>query len=403
MKILVVCQYYKPEPFRISDICESLVSMGHDVVVLTGTPNYPTGKIYPGYGWFRKCRETVSGVKVLRAPLIPRGQNFVQRVMNYVSFALMSCTWVLFFKHNFDVVYVYQLSPITMALPALLFKKITGKKVLLYCLDIWPESIVAANIARSSPIYSLLMLISRRIYHGADLVSVSSFSFIQYLKDSIKLGVEDRNYLPQFAEDLYMRIPSADHELPKGKVRLLFAGNIGEMQSVETIILAASKLKDLSNIQWHIVGDGSARQRCENMTRELGLMDHVFFYGQRPVAEMPTFFSKASALLVTLKKDDCISYTLPGKIQSYMAAGRPVIGAINGETKKIIHESGCGLCCEAENYEALAKLVRQFVSEPMKAKLYSSNSLKYYEEHFSKSAFMKRLVSELQDLCNKKI
>lgn len=399
MKILVVCQYYWPEPFRISDICESLISMGHEVVVLTGIPNYPKGKIYPGYEWPRKCRETISGVKIVRVPLIPRGRNFVQLAMNYVSFVLISCIIVLFFKHDFDVVYVHQLSPVTMALPALLYKKITGKKVLLYCLDIWPESIVAANITRSSHIYSLLLFISRWIYHSADLVCVSSNSFIQYFRKSIKLDVGDNKYLPQFAEDLYMSVSSGDVKSPEGIVRFLFAGNIGEMQSVETIILAASKLKDLENVQWHIVGDGSARKRCENMTQELGLMDRVFFYGYRPVTEMPVFFSKASALLVTLKKNDNISYTLPGKVQSYMAAGKPLIGAIDGEAKKIIQEAGCGLCCGAEDHKALAELVRKFISEPGKVKEYSSNSLKYYENNFKKSVFMRRLVSMFQELC----
>lgn len=400
MKILVVCQYYTPEPFRIGDICETLVSMGHEVVVLTGTPNYPTGKIYPGYERRRKCRETVSGVQVIRVPLIPRGQCFIRLAMNYVSFALTSCIKILFLKHDFDVVYVYQLSPVTMALPALLYKKITGKKILLYCLDIWPESIVAVNIKRSSLVYSLLLVISRCIYHRVDSICVSSFSFIRYFKNHIKFNVEEKNYLAQFAEDLYMSVPSGDLESSEGIVKFIFAGNIGEMQSVETIIWAASKLKDLNNVQWHIVGDGSARKRCENLARELDLMDRVFFYGHRPATEMPMFFSKASALLVTLKKHDHISYTLPGKVQSYMAAGKPVIGAIDGEANKIIQESGCGLCCEAENHEALAKLIRQFVSEPWKIKSYSSNSLKYYEENFKKSVFMKRLITMLQDLCD---
>ncbi len=400
MKILVVCQYYAPEPLRISDICESLVSMGHEVVVLTGTPNYPSGRIYPAYKWFRKCRETVSGVKVVRVPLIPRGQSHIQLAMNYVSFAFLSCISVLFLKHDFDVVYVHQLSPVTMALPALFYKKLTGKKVLLYCLDLWPESIMAANITRSSPVYSLLLVVSRWIYHGVDSVCVSSFSFTRYLKESIHLDVAEKNYLPQFAEDLYLSVPSEDCRPPEGIVNLLFAGNIGEMQSVETIVRAASKLTDLENVRWHIVGDGSARKRCEQMTRELGLTDRILFYGQRPATEMPAFFSKASALLVTLKRHEYISYTLPGKVQSYMAAGKPVIGAIDGETKKIIEESGCGLCCEAENHEALAALVRKFVAESWKVKTYSSNSLKYYEEHFRKSTFMRRLVSQLQHLCN---
>jgi len=400
MKILVVCQYYKPEPFRVSDICESLAAMGHNVVVLTGTPNYPAGKIYPGYGCFRKRYETVSGVQVVRVPLIPRGQNVIQLAMNYISFALISCLWVLFFKHDYDVVYVHQLSPITMALPALLYKRVTGKKVLLYCLDIWPESIAAANITRPSLVYSLLLVLSRWIYHGANSVCVSSLSFIKYLKETLNLEVEDKNYLPQFAEDLYLSVPSNDCKLTEGKVRLLFAGNIGEMQSVETIIKAAAKLKDLVNIEWHIVGDGSARKRCENMTNEMGLIDCVFFHGQCPAEEMPVFFSKATALIVTLKKHDYISYTLPGKVQSYMAAGKPVIGAIDGETRRIIEACGCGLCCEAENYEELALLVRKFVSEPWKFKTYSSNSFRYYKDNFSKPVFMKRLNAMLQNLCH---
>jgi glycosyltransferase involved in cell wall biosynthesis len=398
MKILVVCQYYYPEQFRINDICESLVFLGHDVTVLTGLPNYPQGKIYPGYRWFKKRIECISGVQVLRVPLVGRGKNTIRLALNYVSFAFMASIRTLLLPKDFDVIYIYQLSPITMALPALLYKKLTNKKVLLYCLDIWPESIAAAGIGSSSIAYRMLLGISRRIYRGVDQVAVTSQSFVKYLEEIIGLDRKKIQYIPQYAEELY----SANFDTvgtPKDEnINLLFAGNIGEMQGVETIIRAAAELQDMNNIKWHIVGDGSARVKCEELANKLGISERVTFYGHRPVSEMPYFFAKASALLVTLKNDRFISYTLPGKIQSYMAAGKPIIGAINGEAKQVIEASGCGLCCPAEDYQALADIIRQFVCEPEKHSEFSLSSRKYYESHFDKSVFLQRTLKTLREL-----
>ncbi|BDG37657.1 glycosyltransferase family 4 protein [Saccharococcus caldoxylosilyticus] len=400
MKILVVSQYYHPEQFRITDICETLVSLGHEVVVLTGLPNYPQGKIYPGYTWPKRRYEVISGVKVIRVPIIGRGNNFIRLAMNYVSFLLTATIKTLFLKKDFDIVFVYQLSPITMAIPALLYKKLTGKKVLLYCLDIWPESIAAAGIGQSSYIYKFLLAISRKIYKNVDRILVSSYSFIKYFKDIIGIELQPINYLPQHAEEqYYLDINHATREKgDKGTVNLLFAGNVGEMQSVETIIRAAAELRAIDQLKWHIVGDGSARLKCEELVKHLGLEDKVIFYGHRPVSEMPQFFSMASALLVTLKNNEFISYTLPGKVQSYMAAGKPIIGAINGEARRVIEESGCGLCCDAEDYKALANIVKQFISIPEKHKEFALNSRKYYEENFTKDIFIKGLLNNLNKL-----
>jgi glycosyltransferase involved in cell wall biosynthesis len=400
MKILVVSQYYYPEQFRITDICETLVSLGHEVVVLTGLPNYPQGKIYPGYTWPKRRYEVISGVKVIRVPIIGRGNNFIRLAMNYVSFLLTATIKTLFLKKDFDIVFVYQLSPITMAIPALLYKKLTGKKVLLYCLDIWPESIAAAGLGQSSYIYKFLLAISRKIYKNVDRILVSSYSFIKYFKDIIGIELKPINYLPQHAEEqYYLDLKHATKEKgDKGTVNLLFAGNIGEMQSVETIIRAAAELREIDQLKWHIVGDGSARLKCEELVKRLDLEDKVIFYGHRPVSEMPQFFSMASALLVTLKNNEFISYTLPGKVQSYMAAGKPIIGAINGEARRVIEESGCGLCCDAEDYKALANIVRQFISIPEKHKEFALNSRKYYEENFTKDIFIKGLLNHLNKL-----
>lgn len=398
MKILVISQYYHPEQFRITDICETLVSRGHHVTVLTGIPNYPEGRIYRGYSWFKKKRETISGVEVIRVPIISRGKSFIRLALNYVSFALTAMINVLFLKKDFDVVYVYQLSPVTIALPGLLYKKLTGKKVFLYCLDIWPESIAAARLEHSSIIYKVMLTLSRFIYLNVDSVAVTSRMFVEYLHRVIGLKKEKINYLPQYAEEVFLIDSAQDHMETSGKVNLLFTGNVGEMQSVESIIRAAAELKELKDIKWHIVGDGSAKLRCEKLAVDLGVQDKVIFYGQRPLSDIPHFYASATALLVTLKNNKFLSYTLPAKIQSYMASGKPIIGSVNGEARIVIEDSNCGLCCEAEDYHSLANLVKRFISEPEKYSLYGSNSRKFYESHFSKNKIIDSIIDALTDL-----
>lgn len=397
MNILIVCQYYYPEQFRVVDICETLSLIGNDITVLTGLPNYPRGKILPEYRWFRKRQEIVNGVNVIRVPIIGRGNSFVRLALNYISFVVTSVLKVLFMKKSFDVVFVYQLSPVTMVVPALLYKKLTGKKVLLYCLDIWPESIAVAGIGHSSIIYKLLLSLTRKIYQNVDKVLVSSRYFIDYLSDVIGLEKNSIDYLPQYAEEIYLTKCENVHETDEN-INLLFAGNIGEMQSVETIIKAAAEIREIQNIKWHIVGDGSARIKCEELVKKLNLENSIIFYGHRPMTEMSVFYSKSAALLVTLKDDTFISNTLPGKIQSYMAAGKPIIGAVNGEARTVIEESGCGLCCVAEDYIGLAKNVKRFISEIKNHKEYASNARKYYEDHFSKDTFIVGFVNELNQL-----
>ena len=400
MKILVVCQHYYPEQFRINDICCTLASLGYDVTVLTGLPNYPEGKIYAGYRWFKRRKEIISGVKVIRVPVIARGKNLIRRSLNYISFAINAAIKVLFLERDYDVVFVYQLSPVTMAIPALVYKKLTNTKVYLYCLDLWPESLLAGGIKPSSIIYKIFLHISKKIYNNVNSISVTSLCFIDYFSKVIGLNKADIKYLPQYVEDIYITVNRENKKTDNSDtINLLFAGNIGKMQSVETIIRAAAELRDEPNIKWHIVGDGSEREKCEKLAKSLGLLgNNVIFYGQRPISEMPEFYSKASAFLVTMKDNGFISYTLPGKIQSYMAAGKPIIGAINGEAQRIIRESNCGLCCAAEDYKSLAKLVKQFVNEKEKHYEYSQNAIDYYNKHFRKDAFISNLLEDLKRL-----
>jgi glycosyltransferase involved in cell wall biosynthesis len=402
MKILFVCQYFYPEQFRINDICFSLAKQGHDITVLTGLPNYPQGRVPSEYRWFRKRREQINGVKIIRATLFGRGKSKIRLALNYCSFAFFASIKALFLKERYDVVFVYQLSPVTMAIPAILYKWRTGCKIGLYCNDLWPESVQAVGIKRNSLIFRFAYFLSRWIYLKADKIAISSRLFTKYFAEVLKIA-GDQIYLPAYAEGIFNDIKRTDNKKQKGQIDLLFAGNIGKMQSVETIIKAANMLKEEQNIIFHIVGDGSALSDCIALTKQFGLENTVKFYGQKPLAEMPDFYNMADAFLVTLNANEIVSYTLPNKVQSYMAAGKPILGAIDGETRNVIKEAGCGLCCEAENHEGLAKIIQQFASyDKERHMVYGEKGKEYYNKYFAKEAFFTRFIKILEDLIDQK-
>ncbi len=398
MKILVVCQYYYPEPFRITDICEMLADRGHDVTVLTGLPNYPEGIVDEKYRKGRKRNETKNGVEIIRTYEIGRGKNHLKLFLNYLSFMISASIKALFLKEDFDVVFVNQLSPIMMGIPAIIYKKKHKKKMLLYCLDLWPESLTIGGIKKGSMVYKLFLYISKFVYKSADKIAVTSGMFKEYFKNTLDISSIGIEHIPQYAEDLFLSNESKEI-INKDKDILshfIFAGNIGEFQSVETIIYAANELKEYSNILFHIIGDGSKLEECKRIVEEFEL-SNVVFYGRKPVEEMPKFYEKADAMLITLVNNENISYTLPGKIQSYMAAGKPIIGAINGETRNVIEESQCGFCCEAENYLGLAKIILEFINSNNKEQM-AINSKDYYSKNYSKNKFLDHLEKELTKL-----
>jgi len=401
MKILVVCQYYYPEPFRITDICESLAEKGHEVTVLTGLPNYPEGEILQPYRYGNKRKEIINDVNVIRCYEIGRGKSKVKLFLNYFSYASSATHKALFMKEQYDVIFVNQLSPIMMGIPAIAYKWKYKKKILLYCLDLWPDSLAAGGIKPNSLIYKLFYKISKWIYSSADLILISSSMFKDYFSEVLKLDEASIRHLPQYAEDLFTVDLLQNTTLNKinRNFDFVFAGNIGDMQSVETIIRAANELKNMSNITFHIIGDGSKFENCKKLVDQMQI-DSIQFYGRRPVDEMPKYYAMADAMLVTLKKNNTLSLTLPGKVQSYMAAGKPIIGAIDGETRIIIEKANCGYTCEAENHEELAKIIKTFCINN-ESELLGKNAQNFYFENFSKEKFMTTLETALFDMEDK--
>lgn len=387
MNILVICQHYFPEPFRISDICEELVRRGNKVTVVTGTPNYPMGEIYPGYENGQRADEIINGVRVIRCKIHPRKTGAIHRLWNYYSYPRASTRAVKRLKDNFDVVFIYQLSPVMMAKAGIRYAKKHHIKSVLYCLDLWPASISAGGV-NGGVIYKWFDRESRKVYRAVDKILVSSKSFSGYFAE--KFGINDTTYLPQYAEERFT--PDECRKKPDGFVDLMFAGNVGAAQSVDTIVRAAALCRDIPNLRWHVVGDGIALDECKKLAKELSAP--VIFHGRQLSSEMPRYFAMADAMLVTMKKDPVISLTLPGKVQSYMAAGKPIIGAIDGETRLIIDDAKCGICVNAENVEELADSIRKFMYADRESMAISAYM--YARQSFTKELFIMKLTTELK-------
>ena len=388
MKILVVCQYYYPEPFRVTDICEELVKRGHQVTVLTGLPNYPEGKILKEYKKKEHRDETRNGVRIIRCNEHGRGKNAINMLWNYFSFAISGKRKVRKLDKDFDVVFINQLSPVMMAWPGIKYAKKYGKKTILYCYDLWPASLTAGGIKKGSFIYRYFGKISRKIYNQVDHICVTSKSFTDYLVEEHGVDKNKISYLPQYCEELYENIEPQPHE----GFNFVFTGNVGKMQSVETIIRAANLIKDRKDISIHIVGDGRDLENCKQLAKELET-DNVVFYGRKPIEEMPKFYAMADAMIVTLAKDELISKTLPGKVQSYMAAGKPIIGAADGETAFIFSDSKCGFICGAEDYIGFSKIMDSYTKADSKPLSY--NSKDYYFKKYAKNVFFKEIEQQL--------
>ena len=392
MKILVVSINYFPEPARITDICEELVTRGNDVTVITDVPNCPKGNFYEGYTDGRARDEIINGVKIHRCFTIARKTGAIRRVLSYYSYVFSSINYVRRLKDDFDVIFVNQLSPIMLAYAGVEYKKLFHKKILFYSMDLWPMSLIVGGIKENSPIFKYYHRVSERLYKSADVLIGTSRSFPAYFKK--EFGITGMKYLPQYAEALFS--PEQCKKQPTDTFDIMFAGNIGNFQRVDTIIKAATITKEDKRIKWHILGDGSELENLKKLSEELKT-DNVIFHGRKPLEEMPKYYSLADAMVVTMMKNPVISLTLPGKVQSYMAAGKPILGAIDGETQLVVKEADCGLCGDAEDAEQLAKNAMIMSKQSMEK--YGKNSFEYNEKYFNKEKFMETLIKELKALC----
>lgn len=359
MKILVVSQYFWPENFRINDLCAELASRGHEVTVLTGVPNYPEGEVFEDYINSPKNFNNYKGCKLVRVPMVSRGKgSSIKLMLNYLTFALSAMFiggWKLQ-KKTFDVIFVFEPSPITVGLPAIYFKKIKKAPIVFWVLDLWPESLEATGVVKSKLILKTVGKLVSFIYNRCDLILGQSKGFYSaiscYCKDSSKI-----KYFPNWSENLFLS-PSVE---PNAKIaefngfKVLFAGNVGKAQDFSAILNMVNILKEQElNIKVFIVGEGRDLDWVKLEIKNRELSNYICLLGRHPLESMPDFFTSADALLVTLKDSPIFNLTIPGKIQSYMAARKPILTMLSGEGSKIVEEAGCGYIASSGDYKKLA-------------------------------------------------
>jgi len=402
VKILVVSQYFWPENFRINDLVEGLQQRGHAVTVLTGLPNYPGGKFFAGYSLRGPYRERLHGADIVRVPLFARGNGGgLKLVLNYLSFALAATLGGWRCKGAFDAIFVFEPSPVTVGIPARYMSWLKNAPILFWVQDLWPESLSATQSVKSASILRAVEGLVRWIYKGCARILVQSEAFVQPIA---RLGVPlDRiRYFPNSAEAIYRPVPRNavwnGPVLPAG-FRIMFAGNIGAAQSIDTILAAAEILRDRRDIHWIIVGDGRLATWLANEVAQRGLQDSVHLMGQFPMTAMPAWFAQADVMLATLRHEPVFALTIPSKIQSYLACAKPIVAALDGEGGRVVNISGAGIAVAADDASALADAVlKTYKMTPLERDTLGQNGRRYYEEHFERETLLNKLEAWLAEL-----
>ncbi len=386
--ILIICQYFYPEQFRINDMAFEWVKRGYKVSVVTGLPNYPEGKIFEGYGLFKKRHENINGVDVYRIPLIPRGKGKLGLVLNYFSFPFFGFFWNLFTRIQADEVYMFETSPMNQCKVGVAYAKRHHVPCYLYVQDLWPENVEMITGIHSPLIVKPIERMVRKIYKGCTHIFATSPSFVESIRKYVDESQWDKvSFWPQYAEEFYQPKPKVEHE----GFNVIFTGNIGQAQGLEILPKAAAiiRRKGVKGIRFTIVGDGRARESFKKSITEAGVWDLFEFAGRVPATEVPSHLAKGDAAFISFADDELFAKTIPAKLQSYMACAMPIIASAKGETARVISEADCGMCSDigdaaalAENIIAMAHLPKEQLDEM------GRNALEYNKEHFSKQKLM---------------
>lgn len=402
MRLLVVSQYFWPENFRINDLVSELCSRGHEVTVLTGIPNYPSGKVLSAYRKNPNDFSSYEGACVFRVPMLTRGHGAIRLFLNYISFVVGACIWGIWYlrRRQFDAIFVFEPSPVTVGLPATFFGYLKRVPVVFWALDLWPETLAAIGVVKSPRVLGWIGHLVSFIYNRCTVILGQSRGFLtsiaKYCSDSSKI-----RYFPSWAEDIFNHtkdVKASEVPISDGVFNVLFAGNVGEAQDLPAVLNAIEQLRYNPNIRWLIVGDGRMSDWLSKEVVHRGLRDKVLLLGRYSIERMPSFYAHADALLVSLKKDPVFSMTIPGKVQSYLMSGIPILGMLDGEGAEVINQAGAGFTCPSGDSIALSKLVLKLLSMSVEQReKLGSNGRIYANEEFGRVMLMERLEHILDE------
>lgn len=405
MKLLVVTQYFWPESFLINDFVATLESQGYEVDVLTGKPNYPEGRLFPGYAAEGCMLETYGDrIGLFRIPLRPRGAGgAVNLARNYLSFILNGLRYSrrILGARSYDAILVFAPSPITSAIPAIYLKWKYGSHLAIWVQDLWPESLSATGFVRNKAILAVVGWFVQLIYRCTDTLLVQSRAFIapvSRFSNPDKVVYFPNCYLEPGSRPATQLPPWLLDTLER-HFCVVFAGNVGSAQSIETLVAAAERLRPLGDVRIVIVGSGSMSRWLEEQ-RNARQLNNLVIAGRFPADLMPHLFARAQALLVTLKNEEPFDHTVPSKVQAYLASGRPIVAALNGEGARVIEDANAGLTCSAEDAEGLASCIERLYRMPLEDRdRFGRSGRAYFAENFD----MKKQAERLVDILSSRI
>ena len=399
-RVLIYTNHFYPEQFKINEIVSWLSETDHQIRVVTGLPNYPSGKIMNGYKNSLENKKYVknNNIKINRLLLIPRGNGSYFRIlMNYSSY-FISCILFTFFiaitKKKYDIVIVHHTSPPLILIHPIIYSLFHKSKKYVWDLDVWPDTLVGLDIIKSKKIFNLIEFIIKKIYSYYDSILIGSKSFEEIIQKRYNGKII---YFPNWAEK-----PIENNEIksnkiikiPQNKFIIMYTGNIGEAQNFQELV---PKLKFINkNIHWVFIGDGRYKKSFIKLLTQYNLSEKVTLFNQIPVDEIPTYVSKADCLFLSLRDKEIFSKTVPAKLQSYMAMQKPILAVLKGEGADIIKKSKCGFVEINGDYDNLIKLANM-ISKKSEAELsnLSNNARDFYNSNYKSIDRKKELLKLL--------
>ncbi len=397
MKILVFSQYFYPENFRINALCQELVRRGHAVTVVTGYPQYPLGRLYDGYGFDIPYETSWNGVTIHRVKVHPRGKGLAGMLRNTMDYVVEAEKWVKNCRERFDAVYVFEVSPVTVGLPAVAYKKKFHVPMLFNLQDLWPENVEEVLGIRFAPVTWCINRIVDRIYTASDKILCASQGFTQNLR-SRGVAPQKLVYWPQFCPDVHLEGARRPEIYPEDTFNIVFAGNLGDAQGLDLMVEAAKQLKG-SPIRWFLVGDGRARARLEQKVQSCGVTREVTFVGRVDAAEADCYVHFADCAYLSFQDNRLFNMTLPAKLQTYLACGTPILAAAGGESAQLVEENGIGLVCPPRLEELVETARRAAAMTEDQRRAMSQAARAFYEANFT----MDRLVTILEQMLAEEI
>jgi len=408
MHVLVVSQYFWPETFKINDLAHELVRRGHQVTVLTGKPNYPSGAVHEGFRQNPENYANLDGVEIIRIPMLARGTGNIRLALNYAAFALSACVfgpWKLRGR-AVDAIFVFQISPGTIGLPAVLLRRLKRARMAFWIQDLWPETLDAIGVTRGGlPVWLVGKMMSF-IYNRSDLALVQSRSFAPLVRQRTK-NPESVVYFPGWADAPVEAVAEPAPEIPyrPDLFNIVFTGNIGVAQDFPAVLAAASQARQTrQDIRWIIVGDGRMSPTVEAEVKRLGLNDTVILAGRFPPDRMASFYRHADALLVSLQDKPIFAMTIPSKVQAYLQTGIPILCMVDGETAEIVTHAHAGLTAPPGDGPALARAALAMADMPAEQRREMGARGKAYAlAEFDRDMLITRLKGLLEGLAARRL